>query len=92
MKVLLINPPIKASIGIRLFFKPPPLSLTQLAGTIPNHEVEILDLHANPRIKLKDLEQKISKADYLGITCNSNVVKVVLNLCRLAKKNGNGIK
>lgn len=73
---------------MKLLLKPPPLSLLQLAATIPEHEVEILDLNVNPYISLSDLEKKISKFDLIGMTCNSNMVKSTLSLCRIAKRNG----
>jgi radical SAM superfamily enzyme YgiQ (UPF0313 family) len=65
----------------------PPLSLVQLAGMVPDHEVEILDLNVNPHMTVSDIEQKIAKFDIVGITCMSNMLRVALNLCKLAKRN-----
>ena len=43
MKILLVNP-TGHKIGMDHFLKAPPLGLMILAATVPDHEVEILDL------------------------------------------------
>ncbi|MHA1380050.1 MAG: B12-binding domain-containing radical SAM protein [Candidatus Helarchaeota archaeon] len=88
MKVLLIYPPVQASPNIRRFFRPPPLAFLQLSAMIPDHKTEILDLNTNSRINLNELKKKISKFDIIGVNCNSNMVKIALNICRIAKRSG----
>ncbi|MHA1380056.1 MAG: B12-binding domain-containing radical SAM protein [Candidatus Helarchaeota archaeon] len=87
MKTLLIYPPFQIGAGMGKVMLSPPLSLMQLAATIPEHEVEILDLNVNPHMSVTDIEKKISKFDLVGITCMTNMLKVTHNLCKIAKEN-----
>ncbi|MFX0134772.1 MAG: B12-binding domain-containing radical SAM protein [Candidatus Hodarchaeota archaeon] len=86
MKVLLVYPPFQVGSGMSQVMRSPPLSLLQLAAVIPAHHVEILDLNVNPHMSIADIEKKISKFDLVGITCMTNMLKVTLNLCKIAKK------
>ena len=86
MKVLLVYPPVPSGKGMGAILKSPPLALMQLAGMIPDHQVEIFDFNANSHMKIADLKQKIGKFDLLGITCMSRMLNSALKLCTLAKR------
>ena len=86
MKVLLVYPPFPHGKGMGAIMKSPPLALMQLAGMIPDHEIEIFDFNANPRAKTTDLTQKIGKFDLIGITCMSRMINSALKLCKIAKR------
>ncbi|MHA1650438.1 MAG: B12-binding domain-containing radical SAM protein [Candidatus Helarchaeota archaeon] len=88
MKVLLIYPPFKVGSGMGKVMLSPPLSLMQLAAMIPDHDVEILDLNVNPFMQVSEIEQKIAKADLVGIATMTTGLNVVLKLCKIAKRNG----
>ena len=61
MKILLINP-TGHKIGMDHFLKSPPLGLMTIAATVPDHEVEIVDLR-NYDFKPGYIERKIPKFD-----------------------------
>ncbi|NHI91320.1 MAG: radical SAM protein [Candidatus Lokiarchaeota archaeon] len=86
MKILLVYAPFQVGSGMGKVMRSPPLSLMQLAGMLQDHEVEILDMNLNPYIKISDLDNKIKSFDIIGMTCMTNQLKVVLNLCKIAKK------
>ncbi|MHA1797748.1 MAG: B12-binding domain-containing radical SAM protein [Candidatus Helarchaeota archaeon] len=88
MNVLLIYPPFPLGEGMGKIIRSPPLSLMQLAAMIPDHQVEILDMNLNPYITIDELENKIKKFDLVGMSCMTSQIKIVLNLCRIAKRNG----
>ncbi|TFG04454.1 MAG: radical SAM protein, partial [Promethearchaeota archaeon] len=88
MKTLLVYPPFQVGSGMGKVMLSPPLSLLQLAGMVPDHAVEILDLNTNPHLGIAELERKIARFDLVGITCMTNMLKVALNICKLAKRNG----
>ncbi len=64
----------------------PPLSLMQIAGMVPDHEVEILDLNVNPHMRIEDIERRIAQVDLIGITTMTTGLNVALKLCKLAKQ------
>ena len=86
MRILLIYPPFQVGSGMGRVMLSPPLSLPQIASMIPDHYVEILDLNLNPHMDIEAIEQKIKKFDMVGMTCMTNMVKVVLNICQVAKR------
>jgi anaerobic magnesium-protoporphyrin IX monomethyl ester cyclase len=66
----------------------PPLNILTLAGAIPEHEVDILDLNVDNSYGIKKMEEKLRNYELVGITCMSTTLRLVLNICKLAKKNG----
>lgn len=68
----------------------PPLSLLTLAGAVADlgHDIAILDMNVEYSYGIDKLEEKIRHYDLIGITCMTNTFKVVLNICKIAKKNG----
>ena len=88
MKVLLIYPPFQVGHGMGKVMCSPPLSLQTLAGAVPDHDVEILDLNTNPSFGVKKLEEKIMYYDLVGMTFMTNMYMVVENICKIAKRNG----
>ncbi|MHA1270380.1 MAG: B12-binding domain-containing radical SAM protein [Candidatus Helarchaeota archaeon] len=87
MKVLLIYPPFQAGAGMNKVMCSPPLSLLSLAGAAPDHDIDILDLNVDRSYGIKKLEKKIKKYDMVGMTCMSSMYKMVINICRIAKRN-----
>lgn len=85
MKILLINP-TGPKVGMDYFLKAPPLGLMTLAATVPDHEVEILDLR-NYDYKPEFVEKKIKKFDLVGVTASTSMITEALKLCRIAKEN-----
>ena len=90
MKILLIYPPFQVGKGMGKVMLSPPLSLLTIAGAVRdlNHEIEILDLNIDRSYSANRLGEKIKNYDLIGITCMTNTFKVVLNICRIAKKEG----
>ncbi len=88
MKILLIYPPFPYGKGMSSIICSPPLNLLILAGAIPEHEVDILDLNVNKSHDIDKIKDKICKYDMVGITCMSSTLRLVLEICRIAKKNG----
>ncbi|NHI91319.1 MAG: radical SAM protein [Candidatus Lokiarchaeota archaeon] len=86
MRVLLIYPPFPLGEGMNKIIRSPPLSLLNLAGMIPDHEVEILDLNLYPTMTNEFLENKMKDFDLIGISCMSSQLGLVLKLCEIAKK------
>ncbi|MFX0038159.1 MAG: B12-binding domain-containing radical SAM protein [Promethearchaeota archaeon] len=88
MKVLLIYPPFQVGKGMGKVMCSPPLSLLTLAGAVShlNHSIEILDLNVDHSCGIIKLEQKIRQFDLVGITCMTNTFKIVLNICKIAKR------
>jgi anaerobic magnesium-protoporphyrin IX monomethyl ester cyclase len=85
MKILLINP-TGPKVGMDFFLKAPPLGLMTLAATVPDHQVEILDLR-NYDYSAGFVEKKIKKADLVGISASTSMINSALQLCQLAKQN-----
>ncbi len=90
MKILLIYPPFQIGMGMGKVMCSPPLSLLTLAGAVKDldHEIEILDLNVDYSYGIKKIQKKIEQYDMVGITCMTNTFKVVLNICKIAKKSG----
>ncbi|MHA1650337.1 MAG: B12-binding domain-containing radical SAM protein [Candidatus Helarchaeota archaeon] len=88
MKILLINPTLASPVvGLDRFIKAPPLGLMSIAGTVPDHEVEILDLKYRKLLK-RSVRKKISRADVVGVTCLTPSYSATLKLCQIAKEEG----
>ena len=90
MKILLIYPPFQVGKGMGKVMCGPPLSLLTLMGAVRDldHKIEILDLNAEYSYGITELERKIKQFDLVGITCMTNTFKYVLNICKMAKRNG----
>ena len=90
MKILLIYPPFRIGMGMGKVMCSPPLSLLTIAGAVKDldHEIDILDLNIDHNFGFKKIQQKIKQYDMVGITCMTNTFKVVLNICKIAKKSG----
>ncbi len=84
MKILLVNP-TGHKIGMDHFLKAPPLGLMILAATVPDHEVEILDLR-NFNYSPSYFEKKVQKFDILGVTSSTSMINEALQLCKIAKE------
>jgi radical SAM superfamily enzyme YgiQ (UPF0313 family) len=85
MKILLMNPTGR-KIGMDHFLSAPPLGLMILAATIPEHDVEILDLR-NHEFSPGYVERRIQKADIVGVSASTSMIKGALELLRIAKEN-----
>ncbi|MEJ2638799.1 MAG: cobalamin-dependent protein [Desulfosarcinaceae bacterium] len=93
MKILLVNPPnCGRSIpeerygieAIKMIFRGEPLSLEVLAGNLHGHEVEILDLKADPEaIAENRLPFRPDLVGLTGVACEANTV---LELARTFKE------
>jgi radical SAM superfamily enzyme YgiQ (UPF0313 family) len=90
MKILLVYPPFQVGKGMGKVMCSPPLSLLTLAGAVSDldHEIEIFDMNVDYSYNRVQLAEKITKFDLLGITCMTNTFKIVLKICRIAKKCG----
>ncbi|MHA1380057.1 MAG: B12-binding domain-containing radical SAM protein [Candidatus Helarchaeota archaeon] len=84
MKILLVNP-TGHKIGMDHFLKAPPLGLMILAATVPDHEVEIVDLR-NYDYSPGYFEKKVQKFDLLGVSASTSMIGEALNLCKIAKE------
>ncbi|MFX1293718.1 MAG: B12-binding domain-containing radical SAM protein [Promethearchaeota archaeon] len=88
MKILLINPTLpNPVIGLDRFIKAPPLGIMSIAATVPDHEVEILDLKYR-KLLTRSIRKKISRADIVGISCLTPSYSAMLKLCKIAKEEG----
>jgi len=65
----------------------PPLNILTLAGAIPEHNIDILDLNIDKSYGFNKMEKKLVNYDLVGITCMSSSFNIVLNICKLAKRN-----
>ncbi|NVM03239.1 MAG: radical SAM protein [Candidatus Helarchaeota archaeon] len=83
MKILLVNP-TGHKIGMDHFLKAPPLGLMILAATVPDHDVEILDLR-NYKYSPGYFEKKVQKFDLLGVSASTSMINDALKLCKIAK-------
>lgn len=79
MKVLLVNPPSR-------FWLFPPLGLAYIASAVKqnNHEVQILDMTAEPDRNLSDLVRSFSP-DVVGLSCTSQTFQSALTVARQIK-------
>ena len=66
----------------------PPLNILTLAGAVPEHHVDILDLNADSSMGIKEMEDLLYEYDLIGVTCMTFSVRITLNICKLAKKVG----
>jgi len=88
MNILLIYPPFPLGKAMGSVMCSPPLNLLCLAGVSDEHNFEILDLNVNSSYGIKKIEDKIERYDLIGITCMSFTFRIVLNICKIAKKKG----
>ena len=88
MKVLLIYPPFPMGKGMGSIMCSPPLNILTLAGAVPEHNVDILDLNVDHSFGIEKMEQKLRNYELVGITCMSTTLRLVLNICKLAKRQG----
>ncbi len=88
MKILLIYPPFPFGKGMGSMMCSPPLNILTLAGAVPEHDIDILDLNVDKSYGIKRMEEKLSKYDLVGISCMSSTLRMVVNICKLAKKKG----
>lgn len=82
MRILLINPPnCGRSIpeerygitSLKQIFRGEPLGLEELAGNLPEHEVRLLDLKADPDGLATELEEfRPEMVGITGVTCEAN--------------------
>lgn len=85
MKVLLINP--QFDFGMSRVIKSPPLGMMNIAATIPDHDVKIIDLNVQ-RLSKTQLQREISKTDILGISLMSSTYGDTLKWLNSAKDDG----
>lgn len=88
MKILLIYPPFPLGKGMGSVICSPPLNILTLAGAVPDHDVDVLDLNVDKNYGIKEIEVLLRNYDLVGITCMSATFRIVLNICKLAKRNG----
>ena len=84
MRILLINPPnCGRSIpeerygitSLKQIFRGEPLGLEELAGNLPEHEVRLLDLKADPDSLDAELERfRPEMVGITGVTCEANTM------------------
>jgi radical SAM superfamily enzyme YgiQ (UPF0313 family) len=84
MRILLINPPnCGRSIpeerygitSLKQIFRGEPLALEELAGNLPDHEVRILDLKADPESLVRELAGFAPEVvGITGVTCEANTM------------------
>ena len=74
-------------VGLDRFIKAPPLGLMSIAATVPNHEVEILDLKYRKFLN-RSIRKKMSRADIVGISCLTPSYTATMKLCKMAKEEG----
>ncbi|WP_457576420.1 B12-binding domain-containing radical SAM protein [Desulfomarina sp.] len=94
MKILLINPPNSGRsipeeefgiTSIKLIFRGEPLALETLAGNLPDHDVIIADLKADP-LCLETILENFGRPDIVGLTGVTCEANSVLALARDIKK------
>lgn len=74
-------------VGLDRFIKAPPLGLMSIAATVPDHEVEILDLKYRKFLN-RSIRKKMSRADIVGISCLTPSYTATMKLCKMAKEEG----
>ncbi len=83
MDVLLVNPAQKIPpMDFAMAF--PPVPLIDLAGMIPDHHVEILDLKVE-NLSKSELKKKISRFDIVALTVLTPSTANALKICKIAK-------
>jgi radical SAM superfamily enzyme YgiQ (UPF0313 family) len=84
MRILLVQPDSnKTCIGFKRLARPEPLALETIAGTVPDHEVRILDMRADP-----DLEGALREfqPDMVGTTGYTAEVPHAQEICRTVRR------
>jgi radical SAM superfamily enzyme YgiQ (UPF0313 family) len=87
-RILLIYPPFPLGKAMSSVMCSPPLNLLTLAGVSNDNNIDILDLNVDKSYGIKEIGEKIENYDIIGITCMSFTFRIVLNICRIAKKKG----
>ena len=88
MKILLINPTLTSPVlGLDRFIKAPPLGLMSLAATVPDHDVEIMDLKYRKLLN-RSIRRKMARVDLVGISCLTPSYSAAVKLCQMAKEEG----
>lgn len=99
MKICLINPPNcgrsipEEEYGItslKMIFRGEPLALESLAGALPEHDVDIIDLKVNSSGLDELLEKEQAVPDviaFTGVTCEANTVKRMARKVKAIKGN-----
>lgn len=89
MKVLLINPNSRGSIGFGSFLTAPPLALMYLSATLkPQHQVEIVDMKYTNEDINDEVVRKMQWADLVALTSYTPSISNALELARVAKSLG----
>ncbi len=84
MRILLVQPDSnQTSIGFKRLARPEPLALETVAGTVPDHDVRILDMRCNP-----DLEGVLKQfqPDMVGTTGYTAEVPHAQEICRTTRQ------
>ncbi len=84
MRILLVQPDSnRTCIGFKRLARPEPLALETVAGTVPDHDVRILDMRADP-----DLEGALGEfqPDMVGTTGYTAEVPHAQEICRTARQ------
>ena len=85
MDVLLVNPAQKIPpMDFAMTF--PPVPLIDLAGMIPDHHVEILDLKVD-LLTQSELKKKVSRFDIVALSVLTPSTSSALKICKIAKQN-----
>ena len=84
MRILLVQPDSnKTCIGFKRLARPEPLALETVAGTVPDHEVRIFDMRADPNLEgiLEEFQP-----DMVGTTGFTAEVPHSQEICRTTKR------
>ena len=86
MRILLVQPDYRPSVGFRRIAMPEPLALEILAATVPDHDVRILDLRF-PELHRGTWDEVAGfEPDIVGVTCLTPEFYAVLAVLREAKR------
>jgi hopanoid C-3 methylase len=90
MRILLIQPDSnKTCIGFKRLARPEPLALETVAGTVPQHEVRILDMRSDPNL-VGTLEE--FRPELVGTTGFTAEVPHAQEICRTTKETLPGVR
>ena len=90
MRILLIQPDSnKTAIGFKRLARPEPLALETVAGTVPQHEVRILDMRSDSNL-VETLQE--FQPDLVGTTGFTAEVPHAREVCRTAKQTLPGVR
>jgi hopanoid C-3 methylase len=84
MRILLVQPDSnRTCIGFKRLARPEPLALETVAGTVPDHDVRILDMRADPNLEgaLREHQPHI-----VGATGFTAEVPHAQEICRIARR------